>query len=89
MDNRDILHQLCSKLDDEILKKLATTLGLWTEINALLRDTSFWKARTGHVWGYILRNQQDMDWKYNYYMAKDILCFRLRAQRDYTITTTN
>lgn len=39
--NRDVPGHICSRLGNNDLKKMASGLGLWDEINAMLRDDLF------------------------------------------------
>lgn len=65
--NRDVPGHICSRLGNNDLKKMASGLGLWDEINAMLRDDLFWKMRAENIEGRHLEHQPDVDWKIEFY----------------------
>lgn len=65
--NRDVLSHICSRLSNDDLRKIASGLGLWNEINAMLRDDLFWKMRAENIGGRYLEHQPDVDWKIEFY----------------------
>lgn len=64
-----MLRYICSRMDDDDLKKMASVLGLWNEINAMLRDNAFWKMRIELEWGHTM-DGRDANWRRLYYMAR-------------------
>src|SRR3990170_3199750 len=67
MWNRDILRQLCYRLDDQSIEKLAESWRLWEEVTTLLKDNSFWKERTEYIAEMSLPVEPTYDWVEIYY----------------------
>lgn len=63
MENRDILRQICSRLDNETLIAFTDNLRLWREVTALLKDNTFWHERSEFLVGRTLHTENRYDWR--------------------------
>lgn len=80
--DRDVLSHVCSRLSNDDLRKLCSSLGLWDEVNAMLRGNSFWKMRVESIIGRHLASSLDGDWKREFYLPRIILqLFRARPNK--------